>query len=126
MTSLQGPKSDPLLPIVSEVVAEILATGQVVAPLDVLLRLEIIDSEQVEIWLRGGLPYLERGIRSGLARVARLLRLIREHSLALGLEPVPGKYLRRGKGPNRRLRFSKRGDQASENAYLTHFVRRLA
>ena len=112
-----------MMPLVAEVTAEILKAGDVVAPLDVLIRLEIIDPAQVEIWRRGGLPYLERGIKSGLSRVARLLRLVAEHARSLGLEPVPGKYLRRGTGPNRRLRFSKRGDQASEAAYATHFVR---
>lgn len=122
-SSLQEPKADPLLPLVSEVVSEILETGDVVTPLDVLQRLEIIDPDEVETWRRGGLPYLERGITSGLSRVSRLLRLIGAHALTLGLKPVPGKYLRRGKGPNRRLRFSKRGDQESERAYTTHFVR---
>jgi len=122
-SSLPDPKADPLLALVSEVMSEILATGDVVAPLDVLQRLEVIDPDDVETWRRGGLPYLERAITSGLSRVARFLRLIGEHALALGLKPVPGKYLRRGKGPNRRLRFSKRGDQESEQAYTTHFVR---
>lgn len=114
---------DPLMPLVSEVVAEILETGDVVTPLDVLLRLEIVEADQVERWRQGGLPYLERGITTGLARVARVLRLTAEHALALGLTEVSGKYLRRGKGPNRRLRFSKRGDAESERAYATHFVR---
>jgi hypothetical protein len=120
MTLLDRPRLDPLMPVVAEVVAEILAAGDVVAPLDVLVRLEVIEAEQVEAWRRGGLPYLERGIHSGLSRVSRLLRLIAEHSLALGLAPVSGKYQRRGKG---RLRFSKRGDSESETAYATHFVR---
>jgi hypothetical protein len=123
MTSLQDSTQDPLMPLVAEVVSEILEAGDVVAPLDVLVRLEIIDADQVETWRRGGLPYLERGITSGLSRVARFLRLIAEHARTLELEPVPGKYLRRGKGPKRRLRFSKRGDTESERAYATHFVR---
>jgi hypothetical protein len=117
-------KLDPLLPLVAEVVSEILSAGDVVAPLDVLVRLEVIDTEQVETWRRGGVPYLERAIVSGLSRVSRLLRLVAEHSLALGLTPAVGKYLRRGSGANRRLRFSKRGDAASEAAYATHYLRK--
>lgn len=123
MPTINNGQSDPLMPLVAEVVGEILATSQVVAPLEVLLRLEIIDPDQVELWRRGGLPYLERGITAGLSRVARVLRLVAQHSLTLGLKPVPGKYLRRGKGINRRLRFSKRGDAGSEQAYGTHFIR---
>jgi len=114
------------MPLVAEVIGEILKTGEVVTPLDVLVRLEVVDADQVESWRRGGFPYLERAITSGLSRVTRLLRLVREHALSLGLEPTRGKYLRPGKGANRRLRFSKRGDEESELAYATHFVRRKA
>jgi hypothetical protein len=121
---LGNSRVDPLLGVVSGVVSEILASTDVVTPLDVLVRLEIVDAEQVELWRRGGLPYLERGVTSGLSRVARILRLIGEHCAAIGLEPAPIKYLRRGKGPNRRLRFSKRGDDETERAYATHFVRK--
>jgi hypothetical protein len=124
MPSLEQARRDPLLPLVAEVVAEILKSGDIVAPVDVLLRLEIIEPAQVEAWRRGALPYLERGISSGLSRVGRVLRLIAEHALSLGLAPTPGKYLRHGKGPKRRLRFSKQGDEGSERAYATHFVRR--
>jgi hypothetical protein len=124
MTSLEKPRPDPLMPLVAEVVSEILAAGDVVAPLDVLVRLELVELDQVEIWRSGGLPYLERGITVGLSRVARFLRLLAEHSLALGLKPVAGKYVQRGKGPKRPLRFSKRGDPQSEKAYTTHFVRK--
>src|SRR5258706_16192122 len=123
MASFQTPRLDPLMPLVAEVIAEVLKTGGVVAPLDVLVRLEVVEPAQVELWRRGGLPYLERAIQSGLSRVARLLRLIAEHSVSLGLAPVPGKYRRPGSGAKRRLRFSKRGDPESEQAYTTHFVR---
>jgi len=123
MSSLEGRRPDPMMPLVAEVVGEILESGDLVAPLDVLVRLEVIEPDQVENWRLGGLPYLERAITAGFSRVARLLRLIHEHSLAIGLKPVAGKYLRRGKGPKRRLRFSKRGDAESEQAYGTHFVR---
>ncbi len=119
----QGQKLDPLLAVVTEVVADILSAGPVVAPLDVLVRLEVIEESQVEAWRTGGLPYLERGITAGLSRVSRLLRLIREHCLTLGLTPKPGKYQRRGKGKKQPLRFSKRGDPESEQAYSVHFVR---
>lgn len=118
-----GTKVDPLLPVVEEVVAEILSEGPIVAPLEVLVRLEIIETDQVEAWRAGGLPYLERGITSGFSKVSRLLRLTREHCTSLGLKPTPGKYQRRGKGKKHPLRFSKRGDAESEQAYSVHFVR---
>jgi hypothetical protein len=117
-------KPDPLAGVIAEVVTDLLEAGDTVKPIDVLLALEVLDTDQVDAWRRGGVPYLERGITAGLARVARVLRLVREEALKRGLEPVPGKYRRSGKGPPRPLRFSKRGDDASEKAYGTHFVRR--
>lgn len=116
-------KADPLMPLVAEVMAELLETRAEVCPLDMLIALELIEPDQVEAWRGGQLPYLERGITSGLSRVARFIRLTHQHALSLGLTPVPRKYLRRGKGPNRRLRFSKRGDDESERLYACHFVR---
>jgi hypothetical protein len=113
---ISSPKSDPMLPLVVEVVSEILESTPIVTPLEVLQRLEAVDPEQVERWRKGQLPYLERGITAGLSRVARLLRLLREHALSIGLTATPGKY-------PRRLRFSKRGDAESEQAYSTHFAR---
>lgn len=114
---------DPLAPAVAEVIAEILEAGDTVTPLDVLMRLEIVEADQVERWRRGELPYLERGIRAGLSRVARLLVVIQDQALARELEPVTGRYSRRAKGKKVALRFSKRGDLESERAYSTHYTR---
>lgn len=124
MPTLRKQRFDSLSPVVEEVVSEILRGGNVVTPLDVLQRLEIVERDQVAIWQSGGLPYLERGITTGLSRVARVLRLIHDQCLTLGLAPIPGKYRLRGKGPARPLRFSKRGDAESEKLYATHFVKR--
>jgi len=117
----EGTKLDPLQPVVAEVIAEILSKGAVVAPLEVLLRLEVIEPDQVEAWRAGGMPYLERSITAGLSRVSRLLRLVREYCLSLGLTATPAKYRRKGK--KQPLRFSKRGDPDSEQVYCTHYVR---
>ena len=115
--------TDPLAPMVREVIDEILRSGDLVVPIDVLVRLEILTSEQILAWRRGQLPYLERGITAGLTKVARLLRALEETALAMGLVPAIGKYMRSGKGPKKRLRFSKRGDATSEAAYARQFVR---
>jgi hypothetical protein len=123
MSQQLKPEADALTLVVKEVIDEILSTSRELAPLDVLVALEIVDSERIELWRRGGLPYLERGIVSGLARVARILRIVQQQAEARGLEPKPVRYSKRGKGPRRALRFSKRGDAESERAYTTHFVK---
>ena len=116
-------KPDALMPIVAEIVGELLRRQNEIIPLNVLLTLELVAPNAVEAWRSGGLPYLERGMTAGLARVARVLRLVHEHAHSLGFTPVTRKYLRRGKGTKRCLRFSKRGDSESERLYTNHFVR---
>lgn len=113
---------DPLAAVIAEIVSDLLEQTDVLTPLDVLLALEIIDDEQLATWRRGGSPYLERGITKGLARVARILHLLREEALRRGLTPSPGRYLVKG-SKRKRLRFSKRGDPESELAYSTHFIK---
>jgi hypothetical protein len=115
---------DRFYPPIKDAVDAILQSSDVVTPIDVLVSLEVITPEMLDQWRAGELPYLERGMTAGLARVSRMLRVLREHALELGLTPTPGKYSRKGKGSRRRLRFSKSGDAASEEAYSCHFVRR--
>jgi len=66
-------KPDVLLPLVVEVMGELLKRHGEVVPLQVLLTLELVDPDVVETWRKGGLPYLERGVTTGLARVTRVL-----------------------------------------------------
>jgi hypothetical protein len=118
------PKPDALMPVVVEVMSELLERHGEISPLEVLLALEMVDPDVVENWQKGALPYLERGITVGLTRVTRVLHLVHEHANVLELKTVPGKYSRKGKGPKHKLRFSKRGDTESERLYASHFVRK--
>ena len=120
-----APRTDPLIPLVVEVLDELLAASEVVTCVDVLVRLEILTAEQVSAWRRGQLPYLERGITAGLNKVGRILRVLDSEARAKGLTPSAGRYFRSGKGPKRRLRFSKSGDSESEASYARHYQRPL-
>ncbi|MFO0614856.1 MAG: hypothetical protein U0414_19870 [Polyangiaceae bacterium] len=104
---------------IQEAVAAILQSSDVVRPIDVLVHLEVITPELVDRWRSGGVPYLERGMTSGLAKVARMLTVLEGHARELGLEPVPGKYVRRAS--KTKLRFSKSGEPECEAAYGRHY-----
>jgi hypothetical protein len=93
-----------------------------VAPVDVLIGMGLLTREQLENWRRGRVPYLERVVNCNLTRLGRLLRILRFHAHDLNLEPSWTAYMRRGKGPTQRLRFTKTGDPKVEEAYATHFV----
>ena len=53
-------RRDPMFPRVERAVAAILASGKVVAPVDVLLKMDILAPKDLEDWRFGRVPYLER------------------------------------------------------------------
>ena len=121
--SVDNFRSDPMFPRIERALAEQLAKGNVVAPVDVLVSLGLLRSEQLGDWRWGRVTYLERVITGNLSRVSRVLRFLRFHAHDLNLKPSFTVYNRHGKGPKQRLRFSKTGDPNIETAYATHLVR---
>ena len=115
-------REDPLYPRVMRSVAAILQRGKVVAPVDVLVGMGLLAPERLEDWRRGRVPYLEQAIDCNLTRLSRLLRILRFHAYDLQLVPSGTVYMRWGKGPKQRLRFTKTGDPRIEEAYARHFV----
>ncbi|MBN1654373.1 MAG: hypothetical protein JXA30_11440 [Deltaproteobacteria bacterium] len=115
-------RNDPLYPKIVRAVAGILQTGKVVAPVDVLIRMDLLAPERLEDWRRGRVPYLEKVIICNLTRLSRLLRILRFHAHDLRLVPSITVYMKWGKGPKKRLRFTKTGDSKLEEAYSRHFV----
>lgn len=127
-TSL-GPKisvdkyhDDKLYPRVVRAVDQILARDTVVAPVDVLVQMGMLEPKSLEDWHRGRVPYLEKVIDANLTRLSRLLRILRFHTHDLKLVPSVTAYMRWGKGPKLRLRFTKTGDPKLEEAHARHFV----
>jgi hypothetical protein len=53
-------RDDPLYPRIEGAVAAILETGKVVAPVDVLVRMDLLSPARLEDWRRGRVAYLER------------------------------------------------------------------
>lgn len=113
---------DPVYPRIVRVVESILERGKVVAPIDVLVGMGLLDPKHLEDWRRGRVPYLERVIHCNMTRLSRLLRILRFHAHDLNLKPSWTAYTRWGKGPKQRLRFTKTGEQKLEEVYETHFV----
>src|SRR6266581_1176692 len=110
-------RDDPLHPRIERAVARILANGKVVAPVDVLVGMGLLAPEKLEDWRRGRVRYLEAVIDCNLTRLSRLLRILRFHAHDLNLVPSITAHMRCGKGPRRRLRFTKTGERKLEEAY---------
>ncbi len=115
-------RDDPLYPRIARAAEQILARGKVVAPVDVLVRMNLLAPERLEDWRRGQVPYLESVIDCNLTRLSRLLRILRFHAHDLKLVPTITVYTRWGKGPKQRLRFTKTADSKLEEVYARHFV----
>ena len=115
-------RDDPLYARVVCAVGVLLAGGTVVAPVDVLVEMGMLDPKGLEDWRFGRVPYLERVIQGNLRRLSRLPRILRFHAHDLNLVPSATVYMRWGKGPKQRLRFTKTSDKKLEEAYSRHFV----
>lgn len=115
-------RKDPLYPRVVRVVESILKDGKVVAPVEVLVGMGLLERNHLEDWRFGRIPYLERAVNCNLTRLSRLLRILRFHAHDLNLKPSWTAYMRWGKGPRQRLRFTKTGEHKLEEAYATHFI----
>lgn len=115
-------RDDPLCPRIERAVAAVLAKSKVVAPVHVLVGMGLLAPERLEDWRRGRVAYLEQVVNCNLTRLSRLLRILRFHAHDLNLRPSWTAYMRWGKGPKQRLRFTKTGDRRLEEAYETHFV----
>jgi hypothetical protein len=123
MVSVDEYRNDPLYPRIVRAVEPLLSRGKVVAPIDVLVGMELLDPARLEDWRFGRVPYLESVIKSNLTKLSRLLRILRYHAHDLNLVSSTTVYVRWGKRGNRqRLRFTKTGDARLEEAYSRHFI----
>jgi hypothetical protein len=121
--SLENYRTDKFYPRIVRAVGEILQKGDVVAPIDVFVRMGLLDGEGIEAWRFGRIPYLERVIKCNLSAASRILRILGMHVHDLNMRPSLTVYVRHGKGPRTRLRFTKTGDPKIEEAYSRHFLR---
>jgi hypothetical protein len=116
-------QKDKLYPTVARAVAEILATTNVVTPIELLVRLQRITKAQCEDWRFGRIPYLEPVCVGNLSKLNVILRILDYHARAIGLKPSATVYHKWGRGGKHIiLRFSKSGAPALEAAYARHYV----
>ena len=120
--NLQNYKKDKYYPRVVRAVTAILKTGDVVTPVDVFIGMGLLTKEDLEAWRMGRIPYLERVIQCNLEKASRILRILKLHAETCKMKPSQTDYRKWGKGAKIKLRFSKYGAPALEDAYARHFV----
>lgn len=122
LVTVEDFRRDPMFPRIEHAVVAILANGKVVAPVDVLVKMDVLAPKDLEDWRFGRVPYLERVVRGSLSRLTRLLRILGFHCHDLKLVPSQTSYVKWGKGPRTPLRFTKTGEPRLEKIYARHFV----
>jgi hypothetical protein len=116
--TLQNFKKDVYFPKVAAAMADVLAKGKVVSPIQVFQHMQLLDSDKVADWKMGRIPFLEKVIKCNLNKASRVLRLMRFHAHDLKRKPSPTVYKRKSMF----LRFTKTCDPNLELAYATCFV----
>ena len=114
--------ADTLFPRVKAAVLAQLATGTIVTPVDVFLRMGLLQPAQLAAWRSGSVPFLERVILGSLSKHTRILCILAMYCHDLKLAPSHTGYVRQGKGPRQPLRFSKSSVPALEAAFARHFI----
>ncbi|MFO0567118.1 MAG: hypothetical protein U0263_15725 [Polyangiaceae bacterium] len=120
--TVQDFRNDPMFPRIDRAVAAILVDGKVVAPVDVLVKMDILTPKDLEDWRFGRVPYLEQVIKGNLSRLSRLLRILAFHCHDLNLVASHTAYVKWGKGARTPLRFTKTGEERLEQVYARHFA----
>lgn len=90
---------------------------------DLFIALGCLDRRDYEAWRLRRVPYLERVIKLNLARIRFIMTNVRRNCLRGKLKPSWTACMSWGKGPKRRLRFSKSGSARIEQLWATHFVK---
>lgn len=99
-----------------------LAAKGYVAPIDVLIAMGTLNPKEYEQWRLGKIPYLEKVLHANPKRLVEILRAVRDNSIKGGLKPSWTAYMKWGKGPRRRLRFTKTGNTWIEELYATQYI----
>ena len=98
----------------------------VAAPVEVLIKIEVLSKEDYENWRFGRVPYLEKVCKINLGKLSTINREIRAYAKKANLKSSWTDYkkwgVKNGQAPKPKLRFSKSGDEQVERQYATHYV----
>src|SRR5664280_1534528 len=93
-----------------------------VCSVDVLIKLGYITEGDYQDWRFGKIPYFEKACQGNLHKLSAVNRFIRKYSSEWNFDKSWTAYYQWGKGPKKRLIFSKSRDQQIETLYATHFL----
>jgi len=107
---------------VKQVVSELSYLKGYVSSVDVLLKIGYITQNDYQNWRLGKIEYLEKVCETNLHKLSTVNKFIRKFAAEWNLEASWTGYNKYGKGPKKRLIFSKTRDSKIEYAYATHYL----
>ena len=107
---------------VKQFVSELSYHKGYVSSVDVLLKLGYITESDYQKWRFGKIEYLEKVCDANLHKLSAVNKFIRKFAAEWNLEGSWTGYNKFGKGPKKRLIFSKTRDSKIEYAYATHYL----
>ena len=121
-TTVSNYKNDKYYPRVVKAVKELLSHSEVVAPVDVIIRMGNLSKQNYDSWKKGQVSYLEKVFEGNLSKANRILQIIKFHAHDLNMKPSHTVYKKTGKGAKHLLKFSKSGNPKLETSYSTHYL----
>lgn len=94
-----------------------------ISSVDIIMKLGYLTQTDYEKWRCGQIDYLERVCKCNLKKLSLINKTIRDFGCKKNLKASRTVYSRWGKGPKKKLQFSKSGLRAVEEGYSTHYVR---
>jgi hypothetical protein len=107
---------------IKQFVSELSYIKGYVCSVDILLKLGYITESDHQKWRFGKVEYLEKVCNANLHKLSAVNKLIRKFANEWDLEKSWTYYHRYGKGPKRKLVFSKTQDPNIEDVYATHYI----
>jgi len=101
---------------------ELLNEKKYVSSVDLLMKLDYLSKPDYEKWRFGKVEYLEKICKINLSKLSYINSILRKTAQQLNLKESHTVYMKHGKGPKVKLRFSKSNNKSIENGYSTHFV----
>ena len=113
---------DQLTKKVEQSCIEILDNLGYISSVEVLLKLEYLTKDNYEKWRFGKTDYLEKVCTANLNKLNFINSSISKLAKKLNLRSSRTVYMKHGKCPKTRLKFSKSNSKAKEIQYSTHYL----
>jgi len=101
---------------------ELLKEKKYVSSIDILIKLNYLTKPDYEKWRFGKIEFLEKACTANLSKLIFINNSLKAISKELDLKESWTAYMKFGKGPKMKLRFSKSNNKNIDIQYSTHYV----